>query len=292
MIIRAEKNKNYSVICNKCIRDKNISARSKGIFTYIMTLPDGWIIRREEIYQHFTEGRDALAKAFNELVKKGYIEKKYIHSNDGKIKGYEYVIYENTNIQASETSSKTNNINRPTENPAVGFSSYREIRQTGNPTLLSTDKEISTNKKISTDNNPIVPLNKNLIKKNKTAQPLNDQFDEFWKLYPNKASKKVAFKAYSNALKEITHEDIISAVNNQLNARMIRPKDKYTKNPSTWLNQGCYEDEIQIKLTDKEKEELDKLTKLKNEYDQCKSMSFERDDSISYQRYKELGGQL
>lgn len=83
-----QKNKKYSVINNTALRDKRLSARSKGIYAYIMTLPDEWQIYKDELYTHFSEGRDALNKAFNELVDLGYIivtqtkEKGKFSSND------------------------------------------------------------------------------------------------------------------------------------------------------------------------------------------------------------------
>ena len=67
MIIRREKNKNYSVISNECFKDISISARAKGIYAYVMTLPDYWKISKKELYKHFVEGEKALDTAFNEL---------------------------------------------------------------------------------------------------------------------------------------------------------------------------------------------------------------------------------
>lgn len=40
-----------------------------------MTLPDDWKLSKKELYNHFSEGQRAIDTAFNELVKKGYVEK-------------------------------------------------------------------------------------------------------------------------------------------------------------------------------------------------------------------------
>ena len=41
-IIRIQKNKNYSIICNKIIRNKELSLKAKGLMTLILSLPDNW----------------------------------------------------------------------------------------------------------------------------------------------------------------------------------------------------------------------------------------------------------
>ncbi len=49
MIIRREKNKNYSIISNECLKNPKISTRAKGMYAYIMTLPDDWVIQKGEL---------------------------------------------------------------------------------------------------------------------------------------------------------------------------------------------------------------------------------------------------
>ena len=71
--IKRNRSESFSIIGNEALRRSDLSARAKGIFAYIMTLPDDWILYKEELFKHFTEGRDALNKAFRELVDAGYI---------------------------------------------------------------------------------------------------------------------------------------------------------------------------------------------------------------------------
>lgn len=60
MIIRTQKTQNYSIIANECFKDPTISARAKGIYAYIMTLPDNWKLSKKELYRHFSEGQKAI----------------------------------------------------------------------------------------------------------------------------------------------------------------------------------------------------------------------------------------
>lgn len=94
MIIRREKSKNYSIISNECLKNPKISTRAKGIYAYIMTLPDDWQIQKKELYQHFAESRDYLDKGFNDLKKHGYVKQTRVQDEKGRFIGWEYVVYE------------------------------------------------------------------------------------------------------------------------------------------------------------------------------------------------------
>jgi len=41
-IFRVEKNKNYTVMSNYHLKDKNLSLKSKGVLSVILSLPDDW----------------------------------------------------------------------------------------------------------------------------------------------------------------------------------------------------------------------------------------------------------
>jgi hypothetical protein len=97
-IIRTEKTDNYTVICNQCLRDPALSARAKGIFAYIMTLPSDWKLYKSELHAHFTEGRDAINTAFSELETAGYISKQTGRLENGSLNGWDYTIYESTEL--------------------------------------------------------------------------------------------------------------------------------------------------------------------------------------------------
>jgi hypothetical protein len=72
-------------------------------------------------------------------------------------------------------------------------------------------------------------------------------FDDFYSLYPKKQGKEQAIKAYQKALKKTTHEVIIAGVKNY--KAQIASKNtemQYIKQPATWLNAGCWDDDYTI----------------------------------------------
>jgi hypothetical protein len=71
--------------------------RAKGLFFYLMTLPNGWKIRVSELVSHFKDGRDAVYGAFRELKEAGYV-KEYKRLKDGKFDGMDYSIIESLQL--------------------------------------------------------------------------------------------------------------------------------------------------------------------------------------------------
>lgn len=83
-------------------------------------------------------------------------------------------------------------------------------------------------------------LQKNTTEDNK--QNITDiQFEEFWKTVPNKDGKKLALVAFKKAIKKISLEDLIIAY--KANVQVCESQNRFKKNPATWLNQECWNDE-------------------------------------------------
>lgn len=44
-VFKIEKNKNYTVMSNYHLRDKKLSYKAKGLLSFMLSLPEDWIIR-------------------------------------------------------------------------------------------------------------------------------------------------------------------------------------------------------------------------------------------------------
>jgi len=79
-----------------------------------------------------------------------------------------------------------------------------------------------------------------------------DNFDTFWSVYPNKKGKGAARKAFEKVMdgndEEALFKDIMLALEAQKKYRNeARSSGEFMppwKHPSTWLNQECWQDEI------------------------------------------------
>lgn len=83
-----------------------------------------------------------------------------------------------------------------------------------------------------------------ILKKSKTADKTKkaaDDFEIFWEAVPNKDGKKPAQAAFKKAIKKISLEDLIIAY--KANVQVCESQNRFKKNPATWLNQECWNDE-------------------------------------------------
>jgi hypothetical protein len=95
-MFRVAKNKDnpYVMLNKEFFNDERLSWKAKGILGYLLSLPDDWKIYEEELKKHSKDGIDGLRSGIKELIKNGYIERVRIRDEKGRLKGYEYSVYE------------------------------------------------------------------------------------------------------------------------------------------------------------------------------------------------------
>jgi hypothetical protein len=72
------------------------------------------------------------------------------------------------------------------------------------------------------------------------------RFDEFWGLYPKKVGKGDALKSWKKIkpTADLFNKMIAAVKAAQESEQWQREKGRYIPNPSTWLNQGRWDDEL------------------------------------------------
>ncbi len=83
-------------------------------------------------------------------------------------------------------------------------------------------------------------LQKNTTEENK-QNIYTDMFEKFWATVPSKDGKKPAALAFKKAVKSISVDDLIIAYKAYI--QVCEAQNRFKKNPSTWLNQECWNDE-------------------------------------------------
>jgi hypothetical protein len=76
----------------------------------------------------------------------------------------------------------------------------------------------------------------------------NSLFEDFWKNCPRKIAKKKTKSIYNNLIKkkEVTQNILITAME-RYSASVKNTEISFVVHPSTWLNQGRWEDKIEVK---------------------------------------------
>lgn len=153
-VVRVNKNKNYTIMSNYHLNEKNMSLKAKGILSLMLSLPENWDYSITGLATLSKDGKDSVMSALNELEELGYLVRTKLVKSNGQFDGYDYDIYEKPNLE-QPCSVKPN---------------------TDNPTQINTN--IINNNKLKTNINK-----KEMIKEKYFADPeLNKTFIEYLEL--------------------------------------------------------------------------------------------------------------
>lgn len=74
------------------LKRTDMSLKAKGLLSYLLSLPNDWKLYKTELQNNFTDGKDSVNSAFNELIKHGYITTDEKPKVAGKFDGYDYTV--------------------------------------------------------------------------------------------------------------------------------------------------------------------------------------------------------
>lgn len=92
-VFKIEKNKNYTIMSNYHLRDKNLSYKAKGLLSFMLSLPDNWDYSLAGLCSISKESRDGIRSILKELQEYHYVEIEKVRGNKGYFE-YNYLIYE------------------------------------------------------------------------------------------------------------------------------------------------------------------------------------------------------
>lgn len=110
-VFRVQKSKNYTVMSNYHLKDKNISFKAKGMLSFMLSLPDDWDYSLNGLCSVSKEGLDSIKGIVKELEKNKYLEIRKSRNDKGKFE-YEYLIYERPYNQTAYISSDVLNTDK------------------------------------------------------------------------------------------------------------------------------------------------------------------------------------
>lgn len=93
-VFRVERTRDYTVMSNHHLKDMNLSLKAKGLLSIMLSLPDTWNYTTRGLAAICKEGVDAIGSAVRELEAAGYIVRRLLRGQGGRIADTEYVIYE------------------------------------------------------------------------------------------------------------------------------------------------------------------------------------------------------
>ena len=160
-VFRVERNTGYTVMSNHHLRNKELSLKAKGLLSQMLSLPENWDYTLAGLSYINREKIDAIREAVRDLERAGYIQRSRERDEKGRLRGTDYIIYEqppNLDLPTLENPTLDNpTLEKPTqekptlENP---MQLNKDIQKTDLPKKEKSNTDLS-----STDSIPIHSLN-------------------------------------------------------------------------------------------------------------------------------------
>ena len=166
-VFRVEKKDNYTVMANIHLKDRRLSLKSKGLLSLILSLPPDWDYTITGLSVLTKDGVGAVREGVKELEKYGYVTRRQLRDERGRMAKNEYIVYENPadnpdyvpseeNAPANNAAAKKPKKSAPKKKRVFSVSSSAENPSTVTPTADNTQADT------------IEKLNKNILNTNKS----------------------------------------------------------------------------------------------------------------------------
>lgn len=232
----------YTAIPNGAISDHRLSIEARGLLALMMSFGNGWVYRASHLQKVCCVGADKYQRMIREIKLAGYLEITPKRDEDGKMSGYEYELFD----------APENGISRQPGNPATGKPGHlrKTIQEENQSEELFGSKEPHRASDLFSGEDTTREVSARTVsRKDAEKEKTEEAFERFYQAYPLRKEKKGALAKFQQAVRSgIDPEKIIAAARlyaewlDNGGPRDFRPAPKM---PTTWLNKGCWDDELE-----------------------------------------------
>jgi predicted transcriptional regulator len=194
----------FAQVPNSAIRDPQISPNAFRLLAYLMSHKEGYELTYGQIERQTTLGRYAINEAIKVLTDKGWLRTERTKKDNGQFGPTSFHILDPEAVDSVADDSSAGH--STVEQPT-------DIKKTNN------------------------------LEKTKDKEKHLEGFDTFWNLYPKKVAKADALKAWKQATKKKTADELIELVKVYSESKL--PDQQYIPYPASWLNKELY-DTVQV----------------------------------------------
>ena len=141
-IIRRKRRDGFTIVPNHILEDDRLSFEARGVLCYLLTRPDDWTVRVDNLQSVTGYGRDKCRRMITEIIESGYGKREpVIDQKTGRFEGQELVIYDESYADNPEPENQS----PAPENPAPGYPSHGKpvpiIRTENKQELISSSRK-------------------------------------------------------------------------------------------------------------------------------------------------------
>ena len=169
-VFRIDKTRDYTVMANHHLRNKELSLKAKGLLSLMLSLPDDWDYTTKGLARICKDGVDCICSTVRELEQAGYIQRRRVRDGHGRLGEIEYTILERPMEQdesetVEEQAPKRENpvLDYPVQAnpvqafPVLGFPEQDEPEQEKPVEQLNTKKSITKKQNTQSPNTQSFP---------------------------------------------------------------------------------------------------------------------------------------
>ena len=101
-VFRIDKTRDYTVMANFHLRDISLSLKAKGLLSLMLSLPENWDYTTKGLARICKDGVDSICATVKELEKAGYVQRRRLRDDLGRLAEVEYTILEKPIIPAPD----------------------------------------------------------------------------------------------------------------------------------------------------------------------------------------------
>ena len=157
-VFRVEKSRDFTVMSNHHLRNRNMSLRAKGLLSLMLSLPEDWDYALKGLASISMEGVDAIRTVIRELEALGYLERRRKRNEKGQLKDAEYIIHERPIENMNQKQEPQQPMfTQPTPHEPISENPVLDKPVSEGTTQLNTN--ISNTKELNTDVNNYPSIN-------------------------------------------------------------------------------------------------------------------------------------
>ena len=136
-VFRVEKTKDFTVMSNHHLRNVKLSLKAKGLLSLMLSLPEDWDYTTKGLACICRDGVDSIGSTLKELEQHGYLTRKRIRFENGRLGDIEYTIHEKPARQ--ETGEDPPKRENPEQVKPIQAKPGQGKPKQGKPAQLNTD---------------------------------------------------------------------------------------------------------------------------------------------------------
>lgn len=137
---------NFTAVCNTWLKDKNLSAKAKGILCFMQSVSEDWEYSINGLATQFNDGVESIRSGIKELVDAGYITWQRHRDEQGRVRGNDVFLHEHPTNKTPNNTYSGNSLIGAEGNNKIKTITKEQINNNTNVLLLDTSKKTELQK--------------------------------------------------------------------------------------------------------------------------------------------------